>query len=427
MRYPVPENEDRRNEALRAYRIMDTPPENVFTELGELAAQICECPISYVSFIEEDRFWIKAKYGLPEEFESCPREIAFCSVTVCGAELVYSPNLAEDDRFRNLPFVLNEPHYRFYCAMPLITPEGYALGTICVMDLKPRELRFEQRETLRRLAHQMVGHLEHRRRIIELNDAMQELDAANTALAKAKSRTDELLNRILPESIAVELKEYGKVEPHFFSAATILLADVKGFTRYTETSEPASLIALLERYFATFDEVIARHHVEKLKTIGDAYLAVSGLPDQNRLHVLNACLAALEMLAAVDKIRAEREKLRLPFFEMRIGIHTGPVIAGIVGRHRFTYDIWGDAVNVVALMEAKSEPGRINVSENVFYFAKPYFEFVDRGTLDTEKKGAVPMYFLDRLKPQYSRDAAGRIASEALRAQFDAGRLPLVE
>src|SRR5690606_14249313 len=131
-----------------------------------------------------------------DDFTSCPREIAFCSVTICGADLVLSPDMAEDERFRDFPFVVNEPHFRFYCAMPLVTPEGYALGTICVMDYQPREMGFEQQETLRRLAHQLVGLLEHRRRMIELDEAMRALDGANAALAAEKAHAEELLHRV---------------------------------------------------------------------------------------------------------------------------------------------------------------------------------------------------------------------------------------
>ncbi|MEX0582726.1 MAG: GAF domain-containing protein, partial [Sneathiella sp.] len=131
MTYPTPENEAERNEALRAYRVMDTPPEPAFEEISQLAAQICDCPVSYVSFIEDDRFWFKSKYGLPEEFTGCPREIAFCSVTVCGSELVLVPNLETDEYYRDFPFVVGDPFLRFYCAMPLVTPDGFAIGTIC--------------------------------------------------------------------------------------------------------------------------------------------------------------------------------------------------------------------------------------------------------------------------------------------------------
>lgn len=419
MSYPTPENEAERNEALRSYRIMDTAPEAVFSEIGDLAAQICGCPVSYVSFVEDDRFWFKSKYGLPEDFEGCPREIAFCSVTICGSELVLSQNLAEDDRFKDYHFVVNEPRYRFYCAMPLITPDGYSIGTICVMDFQPREMSFEQQEALRRLAQQLVSQLEYRRRLIELDETMRELDEAHTQLAREKARADNLLETILPKSIANELIENEKVAPRFFPAATILFADIKGFTALSEKIEPAMLIGMLDTYFARFDDAVAKHSLEKLKTIGDAYMAVSGVPESNRLHVLNACLAALEMQEVAKSLAADRRKLRLPFFEFRIGIHTGSVIAGVIGRRRFTYDIWGDAVNIAARMESHSRAGRINVSERMFHQMTPYFEFSGQGTVEVKNKAPMAMYFLERLKPEYAEDAEGRVPNQHLFATCD--------
>ncbi|MEQ9811974.1 MAG: adenylate/guanylate cyclase domain-containing protein [Azospirillaceae bacterium] len=407
MAYPVPENETERNEVVRSYRIMDTQPELAFDEIGELAAQICGCPVSYVSFIEEDRFWFKSKYGIDESMHGCPREIAFCSVTVCGADLVIAPDLVEDERFRDFPFVVNEPHFRFYCAMPLVTPEGFSIGTVCVMDFEPRVLSVEQQESLRRLAHQLVGLLEHRRRMIELDEAMAELDRAHRALADEKARSDDLLHRILPESVADELKRNGRVAPRFFQSATVLLCDVKGFTTFTRQAEPASLIDLLDRYFAAFDDAIAENGLEKVKTIGDAYLAVGGVPRLDRNHAVRACLTGLALLRICEGIRKERQKLRLPHFELRIGIHSGPLIAGVVGRRRFTYDIWGDAVNTAATMEAAGEAGRINVSETVHHHVEAYFEFTGRGSITGKDGSAMAMYFLDRLKPEFAADPDG--------------------
>jgi len=419
MRYPTPENEVERNEALRSYRIMDTPPETKFDEIGKLAAQICGCSVSYVSFIEDDRFWFKSKYGLPEDFEGCPREIAFCSVTVCGSELVLSEDLSLDERFRNFEFVVNEPHFRFYAAMPLMTPDGFAIGTICVMDTVPRELTTEQLEALRRLAQQTIAQLEHRRRIIELDQAMRELDDAHAALVKEKSRADNLLSAILPTPIAQELMQNEKVAPRYFPEATVIFADVVGFTKVAEKTEPVMLLGMLDAYFAHFDDACAENGSEKLKTIGDAYMAVAGVPELDRLHVLRACLSALSMQSRAEKVSAERDKLRLPNLTFRIGIHTGAVIAGIVGRRRFTYDVWGDTVNMAAFMETHSQPGRVNVSEQVYLRMQPYFDFTGRGAIEVKNKTLLAMYFLDRLKPEFSADTDGRIANEKLFAMVD--------
>lgn len=415
--YPIPDNEAARNDALRRYRIMDTAPEIAFDELGELAAQICHCPIAYVAFIEDHRFWFKAKYGLPPDLVGCPREIAFCSVTVCGTEMVLSPDLTKDERYRDFPFVVNEPYLKFYCGIPLINPEGYALGTLCVMDFEPRDLGFEEQEALRRLSHQVVGQLELRRKLIELDQAMHELEQARESIAAEKARAEALLTNILPESIAEELKANGKVAPRHFPAATILFTDFRDFTGLAERTEPAMLIGLLDQYFGAFDEIVARHGLEKIKTIGDAYMAAAGVPHPARLHALDACMAALEMQDVVARLKAQRDKVRLPSLELRIGIHSGPVMAGVVGRRKFTYDIWGDSVNVAARMEANGEANRINVSETVYNHVKSLFEATPRGSIAVRNKAPTPMYFLDRLKPEFSKDGAGRQPNERFAAE----------
>ncbi|MGI9522023.1 MAG: adenylate/guanylate cyclase domain-containing protein [Hyphomicrobiaceae bacterium] len=405
--YPTAENEEERNESLRSYQIMDSVPDTAFDEINNIAAQICECPVAYISFIEDDRFWFKSKYGLPDDFKGCPREIAFCSVTVCGFEIVISNDLAADDTFKDFHFVVNDPHFRFYCSMPLVTPDGYSIGTICVMDFEPRTLTHEKQEGLRRLAQQTMAQLEYRRRIIELDETVRQLDDAHRALAREKARGDRLLTTILPEEIAREMIENEKVVPRYFPTATVLFADVKGFTSFTGNAEPATLIGLLDTYFAQFDDIMAKLGVEKIKTIGDAYLAVAGVPTSDRLHTLNACLAALEMQAVVATINAGRQKLRLPSFQFRMGLHTGAVIAGVVGRHRFTYDIWGNAANVAARLESHCDPDRINVSDAIYNKMLPYFDFTPQGSVEVKNKGPINMYYLDRIRPEYAQDTQG--------------------
>jgi class 3 adenylate cyclase len=412
--YPTPENEADRNKSLRSYQIMDTQPDTAFDEINDLAAQICGCPVAYISFIEDDRFWFKSKYGLPDDFEGCPREIAFCSVTVCGFELVVSNDLVADEVFQDFEFVVNDPHFRFYCSMPLVTPDGYSIGTICVMDFEPRELSIEQQEGLRRLAQPTMAQLEYRRRIIELDQTIRELNDANATIVKEKARADRLLTTILPETIAKEMMENEKVTPRFFPTATVLFADVKGFTSFTEKAEPATLIGMLDTYFAHFDDVVEAHNMEKIKTIGDAYLAVAGVPTADRLHAMNCGLAALAMQESVAKINAGRSKLRLPCFEFRIGLHTGAVIAGVVGRRRFSYDIWGDAVNTAQMMETNGDAGRINISRTLYNRILPQFEFSPHGSVEDKNKAAIDMFFLDRLKPEFSADALGMRANQKL-------------
>jgi class 3 adenylate cyclase len=413
----VPANETERVAALRALDILDTPPDVAYDEIGELAAQICRCPIGYISFVDDERLWFKARYGLPPGFTQCPREVAFCSTTICGAELVTVPDLREDARFSENPFVTGDPHLQFYCSMPLITGEGYALGTLCVMDFEPRQLEFEQAQAMRRLSHQVLSQLELRRQVIEYRRTIEELDQARAETAAEKARTEELLANILPPSIADELKTNGKVQPKYTTAATVLFTDFKGFTLLTERTEPAALIGLLDQYFTTFDDIVARCGLEKLKTVGDAYMAVAGAPTANRRHAIDACLAALEMRAAVARMKALREKMRLPALELRIGLHSGPVISGVVGKNKFTFDIWGDAVNTAALMETNGAPGRINVSETVVGHVKTLFDLEPRGPIVAKHDRSHEMFFLNRLKPEFSRDPEGRAPNQNFAAE----------
>ena len=417
MAYPVPANEAERNEAVRSYQIFGTEPEIAFDEIGELAAQLCNCPISYIAFAEDDSFWFKQRYGLPPGMTTCPRELSFCQLTICGTEMVLAPDLTTDERYKDAHFVLNEPYLKFYCGVPLINPEGYALGTICVMDFEPRELSFDQQEFLRRLSRQVGGQLELRRKVIELDQTVHKLEEAQQTVAAEKARSDDLLMNILPGTIAEELKAHGKVAPHHFPSSTILFTDFRNFTALSERTEPASLIGLLDQYFCAFDEIVAEHGLEKIKTVGDAYMAVAGVPEPTRLHALDACMTALAMQAAVEHIRVQREKARLPSLDLRIGIHSGPVIAGVVGRRKFTYDIWGDAVNVAARLEANSEPNRVNISEQVSKQVENLFDMTPRGTIEIRNKAPVPMYFLDRLKPEFSRDPGGRHPNDAFNAE----------
>jgi adenylate cyclase len=417
--FPVPINEPQRLLALRVLNILDTPPEIAYDEIAELAAQICGCPVAYISFIDDDRRWLKAKYGLPSEVSEAPREAAVCSTTICGTEVLLVPDMTQDPRFASSPMVVGEPHCRFYCGIPLITDAGYALGTLCVMDFEPRRLSFEQIESMRRLSRLVLTQLELRRKLIEHHQTIKELDKARIELAAEKARAEELLDNVLPAPIADELKKTGRVQPKYARSATILFADFQDFTLLAERTQPATLVNLLDRYFTAFDDIVARHGMEKLKTIGDAYMAVGGVPNSNRRHPIDACLTALEMQATVAGINLRAKKMRLPALQLRIGIHTGPVISGVVGNRRFSFDIWGDAVNTASFMEAHCLPGRINISETVAGHAKVLFELEPRGSIEAKHERAYEMYFLNRLRQEFSSEALHRAPNDNLFAEYD--------
>lgn len=410
------ESETMRLSALRSYAILDTGPELAYDEITELAAQICNCPVAVIGFIDETRDWKKSKYGTPPEYTGMPREISICSTTICGNDLLVVPDLSKDDRFSSNPTVADEPHLRLYCGMPLINPEGYALGTLCVVDFQPRELTFEQTEAVRRLARQVVSQLELRRSLRELDERMRQLEEMHAEIAAERDKSNRLLRNILPDSIVRELHDQNRVVPRFYESATVMFADFEGFTRLTERMDPKGLVEQLDQFFSAFDEIAERHRLEKLKTIGDAFMCAGGLPEPSRTHAVDACLAALAMQDYMARVNRQRERLHLPRWELRIGLHTGPVMAGVVGQRKFIYDVWGDAVNIAARMEAAGAAGRINLSEAAMSRVKSLFDFEDRGVVEVKNKGQLRMHFLTRISRELSRDEQGRVPAEAFHA-----------
>jgi adenylate cyclase len=226
------------------------------------------------------------------------------------------------------------------------------------------------------------------------------------------------MGNILPKKIADDLLLNGKVEPEFFDEASIMFCDFVGFTRLSETLSPKNLIELLHQCFCKFDSIVQKYDIEKIKTIGDAYMCVSGVTEHKKGHAQRICMAALEMQAYLSNANKQREKLRMPKWEMRIGIHTGPIIAGVVGENKFTFDIWGDAVNVAALMEQNSEAGKINISDTTQYRVKEHFELESRGLIASSKKGEKAMYFLSKLSEPYALDATRLIPNNVFEMAF---------
>jgi adenylate cyclase len=404
MTKPASDQEAERVAVLRGYAILESAPEHAYDEIAELAAQVCNCPAAVINFVDDTSIWSKCRYGLPPK-AAVPREMSLCSTTCFGNDLLIISDLTKDTRSAHLPGVIGEPHLRFYCGMPLINPEGYSLGTLCVVDFQPREITFEQGEAVRRLAHQVMAQLELRRSLSQLDRMQQELQVE-------KEKSERLLRNILPAAISGELKDGNRVIARFHDSATVLFADFEGFTKLAESMEPKELIGQLDDYFSALDEIAERQGLEMLKTIGDAYMCVGGLPEFKRTHPIDTCLAALKMQQFIRATNSKRQKLRLPTWGLRIGIHTGPVIAGVVGRRKFVYDVWGDAVNIAARMETASMAGRINVSEAIYQRTRGLFEFEKRGSLEAKNKGQLEMSFLLRIKAGLAKDTDGVLPND---------------
>ena len=390
----IPDNDTERVDAVNTYQILDTEPEQDFDDITELAACLTGCRVSYIGFFDDKRLWLKSKYGLPPDLMERPRELTSCSPTICQSDLVVVPDMSKDPRYADLPTVKNPPNAKFYCAMPLINPEGFALGTLCVWDTEVLDLEPEAQQCIRRLARQVLSKLELRRQIVDLyrktEEVAQALEVEKTNAVKAT----ELIRNLFPSSVASQIIEGAPVEPRFFGSATAIFIDFESFTTLAETIEPRVIIEQLGDFFSVFDRIVEKHGLEKIKTIGDGYLALSGLPVETRDHAQRACLAALEIRDTMEKRNAERRKLLLPEWPIRIGVHTGSIIAGIVGVSRMTYDVWGDGVNLASRLQENCAAGQINISEATVGLLGDAFELEARGELDVKNKGSVKMYYL---------------------------------
>lgn len=214
-------------------------------------------------------------------------------------------------------------------------------------------------------------------------------------IEKEKKRSDELLLNILPEEVAEELKVKGTADAKQFEDVTVMFTDFKGFTQISEKLSPAELVAEIHTCFKAFDNIITEYNIEKIKTIGDAYMCAGGLPVANKTNATDVVSAAIEIQKFMQDHLEQRKTEGKEVFEIRIGIHTGPVVAGIVGVKKFAYDIWGDTVNIASRMESSGEAGKVNISGSTYKLVKDKFSCTYRGKIQAKNKGEVDMYFVE--------------------------------
>ena len=221
----------------------------------------------------------------------------------------------------------------------------------------------------------------------------QFIQKTSKIIENEKNRSDSLLLNILPEETALELKENGTVKAKRFESVSVLFTDFKGFTQYSESLMPEELVKSVDFYFSKFDEIIEKYNLEKIKTVGDSYMCAGGLPYPTIDHAEKIVKAAFEIIQFVEESKNNKVN-NLTKFDIRIGINTGPVVAGIVGTKKFSYDIWGDTVNVASRMETASETGKINISENTYEIVKEKFNCTYRGSIEVKNRGFLKMYYV---------------------------------
>lgn len=246
--------------------------------------------------------------------------------------------------------------------------------------------------------------------LAKLNQAINE---QKEIIEIERQKSENLLLNILPEMVAEELKTTGKAQMRSYERVSILFTDFKGFTEVAAKMTPERLMSELNDCFTGFDEIIAKHNMEKIKTIGDAYMCAGGIPEPNAINPVDSVLAGLEMQDFMQRRRKERLLEGEEYWQCRLGINTGEIKAGVIGTSKFAYDIWGDPVNIASRMESGGEVNKVNISEETYLLIKDFFECTYRGEVEVKNGLVLKMYFVDRIRPEFSTDAIGIKPNEA--------------
>jgi class 3 adenylate cyclase len=243
------------------------------------------------------------------------------------------------------------------------------------------------------------------RALIEKQKLLERMVKERTAeLAEEKEKTEDLLLNILPRAVAQELKELGQSSVRKHSDSAVMFTDFCDFTKLSKNMTAEELVMKLDGYFRKFDEIVEKYGIEKIKTIGDSYMCAAGVPQPKSRSSLSMVMAALEIINVV-----ENEDTR---WKIRVGIHQGGLVSGVVGKKKFAYDIWGDTVNVASRMESSSEPMNINITEQVYEKIKDYFECDKRGEIEAKSLGKTNMYFVRGLKPEFRLNGSHNVPNK---------------
>lgn len=343
---PMAENEAHRVDTLERLRLLDTAAEVAFDNLVQLAGEICGTPIALMSLIDNNRQWFKARVGL--DAAETPRSISFCGHAIAQVDLqcFEVPDATKDDRFAGNPLVTGAPSIRFYAGQPLQAANGAALGTLCVIDRRPRQLTDAQRTMLKMLGKQIEAEIELRR-------------LTQTVIDQHQLATF-LLDATLPRHIVDKLKSGPKlpIATHH-EAASVMFVDLVGFTAFSARIGAAELVNVLSELFGAFDLITNQLGLLKIKTIGDGYLLVGGIPHWRADHA-SACVRAAALF--METLRRYSRGGKQHDLQVRIGLNSGPLVSGVISATQLTFDVFGDTVNVASRLEANAPVGCVCIS-----------------------------------------------------------------
>lgn len=358
---PVPDNEEERLAALYALDILDKEPGPAFERICRLTADFFETPIAYVSLIERHRQWYMTSCGL--DLTETTREDSFCAYTIAQDETIVVEDASTDDRFKDNPYVLGPPHVRFYLGQPLLSPDGYAVGTLCVLDFAPRTIDPARLDRLRDLGAMAEVEMTMR----DMVRMQEQLVTQRDALRKRNQFIRQVFGRFLTDEVAETVLDSpdGCLLGGQLREVTVLMSDLRGFTDMSHKLGAETVVATLNRYLGEMVEIISRWGGTVDEIIGDAILVIFGAPVVLEDAPRRAICCALEMQQAMAAFNAESESLGHPLLEMGIGINTGEVVVGNIGsERRMKYSVVGSTVNMAARIESCTVGGQILASES---------------------------------------------------------------
>jgi len=296
---------------------------------------------------------------------------------------------------------------------------GFALGIALIFWIIRKRIESERREQVRLEMKIAERTREIRAQNEKIESQKKQLEEEKTKVEEQqrllqieKDKTEKLLKNIIPAETVEELKNKGKASARAYKVVSVLFTDFVGFTKIAEHMDPTELVNKLDVYFRKFDEIIVANNLEKIKTIGDAYMCAGGVPVRNGTNPIDTCLAALQIQEFMRKLKNEAIINNTDYWDLRLGINTGEVTAGVIGSQKFAYDIWGATVNQAQRMEMLGEPGKVTITGATFTHIEPYFECVFRGKVQSKSRGLIDMYTVERIKPELSVNGEGIYPNE---------------
>ncbi|CAK4685964.1 unnamed protein product [Aphanomyces euteiches] len=397
----------RRQQAAIEYNMLDSRPEPAIQELVALASLVCSTPISCLSFVDWDarRVLTRARVGITNavenvSFDDCPPENFFCLQCIRDSDpadggaigtplLVTAPD--QHPNFSNNPYV-RQGIIKFYLGVALITPSGTPIGSLCVVDSKPRgNVSAGDVHTLTLLARQIMSHLEYQQENRILKNTLAEREAL-------RLRLRQVLGGMLPSHVIASIKRGLKPPADHFDSVTVFFSDIVGFKQICDSLPPTTLLHMLDTLYSAMDRLVTKHGLFKVETIGDVFVCCGGMLEPQDDHTLRVAKFAVDAVEAASKVPIDPNDLSRGYVSIRVGFHTGPVVASVVGMSRPRYCLFGDTVNTAARMQTASHAERINMSPAAAAALRsqcPHVRLEERPPMFIKGKGEMVMSFLD--------------------------------